>query len=214
MKQLRGCSHFYTADFDMKDGKMEFGTPEKVAPVKGITREINAEGEEVWADNELQDTTYQGTKVARTFNVTRIADAMEAKMLGHKTITVGNKIAIVTPPTGASRPHRAYGYALHDGDPSRPCLLVWAFNGKVTSISQAANTIDGGTGSTGQDVAIDFHAAKQVWDATKESDLDVTLPVTAEDDAQALMAKWFAQVVTPDNIVELFGTTTTQTTGA
>lgn len=206
MKQLRGCSHFYTADYSIDEsGKMKFGTPEKVAPVKSISREINAEGEEVWADNELQDTTYQGTKVARTFGVTRLADEMEAKMLGHKTITVGKKIAIVTPPTGANRPFRAYGYALHDGDPNRPCLLVWAFNGKVTSISQAANTIDSGTGSEGQEIAIDFHAAKQVWDATKASDLDITLPVTAEDDAQALMTKWFTQVVTPDTIVSLFG---------
>ena len=90
----------------------------------------------------------------------------------------------------------AIGYALHDGDADNPCELVWAFKGKVNSITKSSNTIDDGTGSEGQTVEIEFTAPRDAFTKTGKRNLDIALAVEETAD----VAKWFAKVITPDNI--------------
>lgn len=208
MKQFRGCSRVYTADYsyDAKTGKITFGTPVKAPSVKTISREINGDSEEVWADNGLDDTTYGGATVNRNFGFTRIDPDNENDWLGNTKVTFGTKTTYGTAADGSSRPYKAWGYALHDGNPDKPCLLVWAFRGIVNTISQTANTIDRGTGSEGQEAQVIFHVPQVNWTKTGNKELDITLPVdentTAED-----IEKWFKQVVTYDNFETIYPTT-------
>lgn len=207
MRQLRGVSRHYVADylFDAETGKVTFGTPTKFGETKNISREITSDSEEVWADNKLQDTTFGGTGVTRTFGCTRIDPAVEAKALGNTSYTTTNSKLTVygTAQDGSSRPYQAHGYALHDGDANRPCLLVWCFKGICNSISQAANTIDRGTGSEGQEVQVSFNAPDAPWTITGKADLDITLPVDENVTAE-MIDKWFEQVVTYDNIDTIY----------
>lgn len=207
MKQFRGVSMHYVADytFDEKTGTVTFGTPTKFGETKSISREISSESEEVWADNKLNDTTFGGTSVTRTFGCTRLDPAVEAHALGNTVYADATSGLTVygTAQDGASRPYQAHGYALHDGDANKPCLLVWCFKGIVNSISQTANTIDRGTASEGQEVNVTFSAPDAVWAATNKADLDITLPVT-ETVTPAMIAKWFEQVVTYDNLKTVY----------
>ncbi len=210
-RQFRGVSRHYVADYmyDAETGKVTFGTPTIFGETKSISREIASESEEVWADNKLNDTTFGGTAVTRTFGCTRLDPEVEAKSLGntiYKDETSGLTV-YGTAQDGSSRPYQAHGYALHDGDANKPCLLVWCFKGIVNSITQASNTIDRGTASEGQEVNITFSAPDAVWTATKKADLDITLPVTSNVTAE-MIEKWFAQVVTYDNIKTVFAPTT------
>lgn len=204
-RQYRGCSRLYYATYayDAAKGEVTFGTPKKLCEVKNISREISSENEEVWADNKLQDTTYGGTSVTRTFGCMRIDPATEAELLGKSTTTVGGKTFYGTAPDGSSRPYIAIGYALHDGDVNNPCEVVWGFKAIVNSISQTSNTIDRGTGSEGQELNVTFSAPDIVWTKTSKSELDIAMPVTAADGA--LVTKWFAAVVTYDNAVTTLG---------
>lgn len=199
MKQYRGCSRLvyalYTYNADTK--KVDFGEVKKLAEVKNISREIASENEEVWADNKLQDTTYGGTSVTRTFGCMRIDPAVDAELLGKSVVKVGDNTIYGTAPDGSARPYVAIGYALHDGDVNRPCEIVWAYKGVVNSITQTANTIDRGTGSEGQEVNITFAAPDVEWVKTGKTELDFAMPVTASN--KALVEKWFAKVITPDN---------------
>lgn len=208
-KQFRGVSRHYVADYtvDPTTGAVTFGTPTLFGETKSISREIASESEEVWADNKLQDTTFGGTSVTRTFGCTRIDPAIEAKSLGNTVYTdETSKLTVYgTAQDGSSRPYQAHGYALHDGNANKPCLLVWCFKGMVNSISQAANTIDRGTGSEGQEVNVTFSAPDKVWEATGKADLDITLPVD-ENVTPAMIDKWFEQVVTYDNLKTVFAT--------
>lgn len=202
MKQYRGCSHLvYSIETEAADGTLTFGTPKVLAPVKSVSRDITSENEAVYADNTVQQRTYGATSVTRTFETTRIAPDVVAELLGDTTLTIGSgadaPVARMTNPDGSSRPYIAVGYALHDGDVDAPCEIVWAYRGKVNSISKTANTIDNGTGSEGQSVEIVFAAPKKAWTTTNKRNLDFVLPVGPSD--SATVTKFFAQVVTPDN---------------
>lgn len=199
MRQFRGCSRLVYAPYtyDAEKGTITFGAVKKFAEVKNISREIAAESEEVWADNKLQDTTYGGTSVTRTFGCMRIDPAIDAEVLGKTVVTVGENTMYGTAPDGSTRPYFAFGYALHDGDVNRPCEIVWAYKGMVNSISQTSNTIDRGTGSEGQEVSITFAAPDEAWEKTGKSELDFAMAITETN--KAVVEKWFATVITPDN---------------
>lgn len=199
MKQFRGCSRLVYASYtyDATTKAITFGTVKTLAEVKSVSREIASESEEVWADNKLQDTTYGGTSVTRTFSCMRIDPAVDAELMGKSIVTVGENKMYGTAPDGSTRPYFAIGYALHDGDVNRPCEVVWGYKGIVNSISQVANTIDRGTGSEGQEVNITFSAPDVAWTKTSKNELDMAMPIT--DTNKALVDKWFATVVTPDN---------------
>jgi len=199
MRQYRGCSKlvYATYDYDPVEKKVTFGDIKPFGEVKSISREISSESEEVWADNQLNDTTYGGTSVTRTFGCTRIDPAVDAEVLGKTVVTVGENKMYGTAPDGSTRPYIAVGYALHDGDTNRPCEVVWAYKAIVNSISQTANTIDRGTGSEGQEANMTFHAPDVAWTKTSNTELDFTMPITETN--KALVPKWFAKVITPDN---------------
>lgn len=215
MRQYRGCSRLYIADYiyDQEKNTITFGTPKKFAEAKNISREISSESEEVWADNKLQDTTYGGTAVTRTFGCTRINPEIAADVLGETVITIGEgekaKKLYGTAPDGSARPYKAFGYALHDGDVEKPCEIIWAFKGIVNSISKAANTIDKGTGSEGQEVNVTFGAPDLPWSKTGKANLDIKEALDSKTVASAYVDNWFKQVVTYDNAETiLLGTTT------
>lgn len=198
-RQYRGCSRLVYASYtyDAEANTVTFGDVKKFCEVKNISREISSENEEVWADNKLQDTTYGGTSVTRTFGCMRVDPEVEAEVLGKNVVTVGTNKLIGTAPYGSKRPYIAMGYALHDGDVNKPCEVVWAYKGIVNSISQTANTIDRGTGSEGQEVNVTFIAPDVPWAKTNDSELDFTMGITETN--KVLVEKWFAKVITPDN---------------
>lgn len=201
-RQYRGCSRLVYAlyNYDADTDTITFGDVKKFCEVKSISREISSDNEEVWADNKLQDTTYGGTSVTRTFGCMRVDPDTEAEVLGKTVVEVGttNKIKMYgTAPDGSNRPYIAVGYALHDGDVNRPCEVVWAYKAIVNSISQTSNTIDRGTGSEGQEVSVTFSAPDKAWAKTGNNELDFAMAITEAN--KALVAKWFAKVITPDN---------------
>ena len=198
-RQYRGCSRLVYAPYtyDAENDTVSFGAVKKFCEVKNISREISSESEEVWADNKLQDTTYGGTSVTRTFGCMRVDPDTEAEVLGKTVVTVGTNKMYGTAPDGSNRPYIAIGYALHDGDVNRPCEVVWAYKAIVNSISQVANTIDRGTGSEGQEVNVTFGAPDKAWTKTGNNELDFAMAITETN--KALVGKWFAKVITPDN---------------
>ena len=208
MKQIRGCSRLCYAPYtiDAETGKVTFGTVKPVGAVKTISREISSESEEVWADNKLDDTTFGGTAVTRTFSCTRLDPTVEAELLGNKVIEVGTNKLYGTPADGSTRPYFAFGYALHDGNVNQPCEIVWAYKGIVNSISKAANTIDRGTGSEGQEIQVTFNAVDKPWTKTNGNELDFYMPLDSTKDNTALVDKWFKQVVTCDNAESVLAT--------
>lgn len=199
MRQYRGCSRLVYAlyNYDAETEKITFGEVKPFCAVKNISREISSESEEVWADNKLQDTTYGGTSVTRTFGCMRVDPETEAVVLGKNIVTVGDNKLIGTAADGSKRPYIAMGYALHDGDVNKPCEVVWAYKGIVNSISQTANTIDRGTGSEGQEVNVTFIAPDVPWAKTQSNELDFAMAIN--DTNKPLVEKWFAAVITPDN---------------
>lgn len=199
MRQFRGCSRLVYAPYTVTEGKVTFGTVKPVGVVKNISREISSDSEEVWGDNKLDDTTFGGTSVTRNFGCTRIDPAVEAELLGNTVIEVGSHKLYGTPADGSTRPYFAFGYALHDGDVNQPCEVVWAFKGIVNSISKAANTIDRGTGSEGQELNVTFNAPDVAWTKTSKNELDFSLSLDSKVDNKAIVEKWFKQVVTADN---------------
>lgn len=207
MRQYRGCSRLYVADYTYNetDGTVEFGTPEKFADVKAISREVASESEEVWADNKLSETTFGGTAVTRTFTCTRIDPAKQADVMGDTEITVGTKTLYGTAPDGSTRPYKAFGYALHDGNVENPCEIVWAYKGIVNSITKTANTIDRGTASEGQEVSVTFSAPDKAWTKTGHADLDIFEALDSATVTKDYVDKWFKQVVTPDNAEQVLG---------
>lgn len=200
MRQYRGCSRLVYApyNYDAETNAVTFGTVKKFCEVKSISREISSDNEEVWADNKLQDTVYGGTSVTRTFGCMRVDPAVEAEVLGKTVKIIGGKNFYGTAPDGSSRPYIAIGYALHDGDVSKPCEVVWGYKAIVNSITQTSNTIDRGTSSEGQEVNVTFAAPDKAWTATGKTELDIAMPVdsTVTDE---MIEKWFAKVITYDN---------------
>ena len=198
-RQYRGCSRLVYAlyNYDADTDTVTFGDVKKFCEVKSISREVSSENEEVWADNKLQETTYGGTSVTRTFTCMRISPDVEAEVLGKSIVEVGTNKMYGTAPDGSARPYIAVGYALHDGEVNKPCEVVWGYKAVVNSISQTANTIDRGTGSEGQEANVTFSAPDKAWAKTNNNELDFTMPIT--EDNKALVEKWFAKVITPDN---------------
>ena len=198
-KQFRGCSKLvYAIVTEGVDGTT-YGTVKTLAPVKSVSREIAADNEDVWADNAIQEKTFAGTKVTRSFECTRLPLDVEAELLGYTSVSVGSGTSVKaygTEQDGSNRPYIAVGYALHDGNAEQPCEIVWAFRGKVTNISKSASTIDDGTGSEGQTVDIEFIAPVNKFTKTGKRNLDIFMPVDETTDVD----KWFKQVVTFDNI--------------
>lgn len=205
MKQFRGCSHLVYAKEteDAETGAVTFGTVKVLAPVKSVSRDITSDNEAVYADNVVQERTYGATSVTRTFETTRISPDVVAELLGDTTLAVGDVNARMTNPDGSSRPYIAVGYALHDGDPDKPCEVVWAYHCKVNSISKSANTIDNGTGSEGQSVEIVNVAPKKPFTTTGKRNLDFVLPI--DETNAGKVETFFAQVVTPDNATTILG---------
>lgn len=202
-KQFRGVSRLYFATITEGDSSTTYGTPIQIEGVKAITREINSENEDVWADNKLYQKTYAGTSVTRSFETVRLDPAIEAQLLGQTTVQVraaASQVtainAYATPADASNRPYFAFGYALHDGNVEDPCEIVWAYKGIVNSISKSANTIDAGTGSDGQTINLTFIAPKFKFTTTNQHNLDLALPVTSE----ITVASWFSEVITPDNV--------------
>jgi hypothetical protein len=205
-RQFRGVSRLVFAPIIETSEGTTYGTPVAIVGVKAISREIAADSEQVWADNKLQDETFAGTTVTRNFETMRLDPAIEAQLLGATQVQVKAAgtgtpavYAYATPADASNRPYFAFGYALHDGNVEKPCEIVWAYRGKVRSISKSANTIDAGTGSEGQSIEVAFAAPIKKFTATGESNLDLDLPVTADTDVDA----WFSQVVTPDNVASI-----------
>lgn len=207
MRQYRGCSHLVYAieTEDAQTGEVSYGTVKVLAPVKNVSRDIASDNEKVYADNVVQQTTYGATSITRTFETTRIAPEVMAELMGDTTITIGEGTgalsARATTPDGSTRPYIAVGYALYDGDASQPCEVVWAYHGKVNSISKSSATIDDGTGSEGQSVEIGFVAPKKAWSTTGKRNLDFVLTVPSGD--TSIVTTFFAQVVTPDNAASI-----------
>ena len=136
MKQYRGCSRLvYAIETEGEGGAVTFGDVKELAPVKAVSREISSDSEDVWADNTLQQKTYGGTSITRSFDTTRISPEVVAELLGDTIITIGTKKAFATRPDGSKRPFIAIGYALHDGDADKPCEVVWAYHYTVDSIT-------------------------------------------------------------------------------
>ena len=208
-RQYRGCSRLYYAIVteDASTGVATYGTPKQLAPVKSVSRDISGDNEKVYADNVVQQETFGATNVTRTFECTRIPADVVAELYGNADITIGSgtsaKHLYATKADGSQRPYIAVGYALHDGDIDNPCELVWAYKGKVVSISKTSNTIDDGTGSEGQSVEISFVAPKKAFTATSERNLDLNLPLDPNASNAELVEDWFEQVVTPDNASEV-----------
>ena len=216
MRQYRGCSRLYVADYtyDATTGAVTFGTPKVFGDVKSISREVASESEEVWANNKLNDTVFGGTAVTRTFGCTRIDPAIQAEVMGDTVVTVGEGAAAKklygTAPDGSTRPYKAFGYALHDGNVEKPCEVVWAYKGIVNSISKAANSIDRGTASEGQEVSVTFGAPDKAWAKTGKADLDIYEALDSATVTNDYVDNWFKQVVTPDNAADVLTPGTAQ----
>lgn len=207
-KQFRGVSRLYFAPITETNEGTTYGTPVQIVGVKAISRDIASDSEQVWADNKLQDETFAGTTVTRSFETMRIDPAIEAQLLGATQVQVKAAgtgtpavYAYATPADASNRPYFAFGYALHDGNVEQPCEIVWAYRGKVNSISKSSNTIDAGTGSEGQAIEVTFAAPINSFTTTGESNLDLALPVSNDTDVDA----WFSEVVTPDNVATIMG---------
>lgn len=200
--QYRGCSRLYYAIVtEASDGTLTFGTPTQLAPVKSVSRDISSENEKIFADNVAQDVVYGANSVTRTFETIKIADDVQATLLGEALIQVGDVQAHSTRADGSQKPYVAIGYALHDGDVDNPCCVVWSFKNKVNSISLTTNTIDDGTGSEGQSVEVESFAPKKAWTTTNERNIDIALPIDSSNASK--VDTWFNQVVTPDNIATI-----------
>ena len=200
--QYRGCSRLYYAlETDDGNGNLTYGTPQVLAPVKSVSRDIASDSEAVYADNVVQERVYGANQVTRTFETIRIDPSVVATLLGDKAITIGSgateQHAFATRADGSQRPYVAIGYALHDGNVDEPCEVVWAYHCKVNSISKSSNTIDDGTGSEGQSVEIVNVATKKAWSTTNERNLDFCLKIDSVNKSK--VDTFFSKVITPDN---------------
>lgn len=204
MKQYRGCSRLvYAIETEEEDGTLTYGPVKELAPVKSVSRDITSDNEAVYADNAVQQRVYGATSITRSFETTRISPEVVAELLGDTTLAVGKATAHLTAPDGSTRPYIAVGYALYDGDETTPCELVWTYHALVNSISASSSTMDDGTGSEGQTIEITSFAPKKPWTATGKRNLDLDLPI--DDTNVAMVDKFFAQVITPDNASTALG---------
>lgn len=201
-KQYRGCSRLYYALRKIgTDGAVTYEAPKQLAPCKTISATIEQTKEKVFADNIAQYTSKSGVADVRTFDTFPIADKVLAELFGDTVQEVADTTAYGVNPD-AEEVEVAIGYALHDGNPEKPCELVWAF--KATAQQRPAttsNTItDTDTASEGQQIAFDIFPPEKAWTATGKKNPAIRVPVTDKIDVE----KWFAQVVTWDNVSTLF----------
>lgn len=203
-KQKRGCSRLHYAPVTTNTAEaLVFGTPKSLARSKTITATLEQTGEPVWADNKKQYNVQHGVSNTRTFDTFPISEETLAELFNDTILKVGALNAYGVDPD-AEFPEMAYGYALHDGDEDRPSDLVWAFIGVPQKRpDETAHTIDGGTGSEGQQLVVDFFKPAKVFTATGKKNMFIKIPVTADMTA-ADIDKWFEQVVTWDNISTIY----------
>lgn len=203
-KQKRGCSRLHFAPVTTNTAlALEFGEPKMLARSKTIAATLEQSSEPVWADNKRQYNVRSGVTNTRTFDVFPIAEETLAELFNDTLVKIGEKVAYGVDPD-AEYPEMAYGYALHDGDENKPCELVWAFVGVPQKRpDETANTIDGGTGSEGQQLVVDFFRPEKAFTTTGKKNLFVKMTVT-EDMTADDIDKWFEQVVTWDNISTIY----------
>lgn len=205
-KQKRGCSRLHYAPVTANTAEaLEFGEPKSLARSKTIAATLEQSSEGVFADNKRQYNTRGGVSNTRTFDIFPIAEETLAELFADTIKKIGEKVAYGVDPD-AEFPEMAYGYALHDGNEDRPCELVWAFIGVPQKRpDETANTIDGGTGSEGQQLVVDFFKPVKAFVETGKRNLFIKVTVT-EDMTEADIDKWFEQVVTWDNISTIYTT--------
>ncbi len=204
-KQYRGCSRLYYALRTVDEtGVVTYGTPKQIAPCKAVSNTVEQSVEKVPADNKPQYTVKSGVNDVRTFDTFPIPFEVLAEIFDDTVVKVGDTIAYGVNPD-AETVELAIGYALHDGKEDEPCELVWAFRATAQKRPDVvANTITGDdTSSEGQQIAFDLLSPEKAWTTTKKKNPSICVPVTAGIDVDA----WFEQVVTWDNVAELFPTT-------
>ncbi len=204
-KQYRGCSRLYYAVRTVDDkGVATYGTPKQIAPCKTVSNTVEQSVEKVPADNKAQYTVKSGVSDVRTFDTFPIPFEVLAEIFDDTLVKVGNTVAYGVNPD-AETVEVAIGYALHDGKEDEPCELVWAFRATAQKRPDVvANTIaEGDTASEGQQIAFDLLSPEKAWTKTGKKNPSICVPVVDGIDVDA----WFAQVVTWDNVDELFPTT-------
>ena len=201
-KQYRGCSRLYYAKrkADAADGVMAWDTPQYLAPCKTVSNTKEQASEGVFADNHKKYNTRGGVEDVRTFDIFPPSLEALAELFDDTLVKVADTVAYGENPD-AIFPEVAIGYALHDGEEDKPCELVWAFLATAQKRPDiTANTIQNDTASEGQQIAFDIFKPDAAWKATGKKNTSICVRVTDAIDVD----KWFAQVVTYDNVNELF----------
>lgn len=205
-KQYRGCSRLYFSKRTVAtDGAVTYAPPKLIAKCKAVNANSEQSREKVFADNHAQYSNKSGIAAVRTFDTLPIPFDVLAELFDDTILDVADTQAYGENPD-AEDVEVAIGYALHDGDPDAPCELVWAFR----TVAQrrpdiVSNTItEGDTASEGQQIAFDILTPEKAWTATGKKNPSISIPVTSNIDVD----KWFAQVVTWDNVNELFPAST------
>lgn len=204
-KQYRGCSRLYYALRTVSaEGVVTYGTPKQIAPCKAVSNTVEQSVEKVHGDNKPQYTTKSGVNDVRTFDTFPIPFEVLAEIFDDTLVKIGETVAYGVNPD-AETVELAIGYALHDGKEDEPCELVWAFRTTAQKRPDVvANTITGDdTASEGQQIAFDLLSPEKAWTKTGKKNPSICVPVVDGFDVDA----WFAQVVTWDNVEELFPTT-------
>lgn len=206
-KQYRGCSRLYYAKriADTEAGVMAWDKPKFLAPCKTVSNTKEQASEGVWADNHKKYNARGGVEDVRTFDIFPPTMEVLAELFDDTIIDVADTKAYGENPD-AEIPDVAIGYALHDGDEDKPCELVWAFVANAQKRPDiTANTIQNDTASEGQQIGFDIFKPDKAWTTTGKKNPSICVRVTDAIDVD----KWFAQVVTYDNIATLFPKSTT-----
>lgn len=201
-KQYRGCSRLHYALRKIgEDGAVTYETPKPLAKCKTVSASVEQTREGVFADNKKQYNAKSGVNDVRTFDTFPIPEEVLAELFDDTIIKIADTVAYGINPD-AEDVEVAIGYALHDGDEDKPCDLVWAFRSvaqqRPSTTSNTITTTD--TGSEGQQIAFDVLSPEKAWTTTKKKNPAIRVPVTDSIDVE----KWFAQVVTWDNVATLF----------
>lgn len=204
-KQYRGCSRLYYALRTVgEDGTITRGVPKQLAPCKTVSATAEQSKEKVFADNKAQYTSASGVAAVRTFDTFPIPVEVLAELFDDTIVKVADTVAYGENPD-AEEVEVSIGYALHDGNPDKPCELVWVDRATAQKRPDTtANTItETDTASEGQQIAFDILTPEKAWEATGKKNPSIKLTVTDAIDVDA----WFEQVVTWDNVAELFPAT-------
>ena len=201
-KQYRGCSRLYYALRTVgADGTITRGTPKQLAICKTVSATSEQTKEKVFGDNHAQYTSASGISSVRTFDTFPIPLEVLAELFDDTIVKVADTVAYGINPD-AEEVEVSIGYALHDGEPDKPCELVWVDRATAKKRPDTtANTItDTDTASEGQQIAFDILTPEKAWESTGKKNPSICVPVTDAIDVD----KWFAQVVTWDNVATLF----------